>query len=499
MSRSKKLLALALAKDSPSFHANEELLKLQNNTIHQKTANNSNKNFRNVNTDVFSSKDLPLQFPYQNTKNENKIEKSYDLRPIPNTLSAHVIHDPGDEILSNNSSSSVFDDSDADQTYNPFYIKQKTTEVCSNNSPDCIEASIDLFDSLSKSNEVLTELSQNLDSTKNIQAEVNKNACRKLSYITNEDCVKRSFDEVSCSYSLDTIKFTNQPSTSNQVAGIIENNSNSLLLQSNEPTANNQNIIHDNGDEIGHVVCSKNKRYKKGKRNFMSNCKYLGQEYEDRNGKQKPKKVFRTIKFCCKKNCFNLCPEDIQKLIFEEFYGLGNLGAQDQTLMDGIQIEEKKRATTFIRKSAPRTTHNRLVTVIYNLQVNGKMLNVCKKMFQNVYGIGRGRLDVIINKKKKSITGISPKSGKGKSQNFQQEERVKILNHIQSFPAFESHYSRKNTSRLYLSQNLNIQKMFDLYKEQCSENGESYSSNWLYRSVFAETGLKFKLPSVDTC
>lgn len=146
--------------------------------------------------------------------------------------------------------------------------------------------------------------------------------------------------------------------------------------------------------------------------------------------------------------------------------------------MDGIQIEEKKRITTFIRKSATRTTHNRLITVLYSLQVNGKMLNVCKKMFQNVYGIGRGRLDVIINKKKKkSKTGISPKSGKGKSQNFQPEERVKILNHIQSFPALESHYSRKNTSRLYLSHNLNIQKMFDLYKEQCSKNGESYQSN----------------------
>jgi len=41
--------------------------------------------------------------------------------------------------------------------------------------------------------------------------------------------------------------------------------------------------------------------------------------------------------------------------------------------------------------------------------------------------------------------------------------------------------------------------MFDLYKEQCSKNVESYQSNWLYRSVFAETGLKYKLPSVDTC
>lgn len=50
--------------------------------------------------------------------------------------------------------------------------------------------------------------------------------------------------------------------------------------------------------------------------------------------------------------------------------------------MDGIQIEEKKKETTFIRKSAPRTTHNRLITVMYNLQVNGKMcVKKCSKMF----------------------------------------------------------------------------------------------------------------------
>jgi len=77
--------------------------------------------------------------------------------------------------------------------------------------------------------------------------------------------------------------------------------------------------------------------------------------------------------YCVVKTVFDLCPKDPQKLIFEEFYKLGNIRAQDQTLMDGIQIEEKKRVTTFVRKSAPRTTHNRLITVMYNLQVNGKM------------------------------------------------------------------------------------------------------------------------------
>lgn len=130
------------------------------------------------------------------------------------------------------------------------------------------------------------------------------------------------------------------------------------------------------------------------------------------------------------------------------------------------------------------------------------MLAVCKKMFQNIYRIKRGRVDVMIQKKKKvSITGISPKSGTGAhtSHNFLQEERTHILNHIKSFPAYESH-SRKNTSLLYLSPNLNIQNMFDLYKEQCVSNGKDYPSNWLYRDVFGETGLKFKLLYyVDTC
>jgi len=47
-----------------------------------------------------------------------------------------------------NSSSSIFDDSDADQNYKPFYIKQKATEVCINSGTDCIEASVDSFGNL---------------------------------------------------------------------------------------------------------------------------------------------------------------------------------------------------------------------------------------------------------------------------------------------------------------------------------------------------------------
>jgi hypothetical protein len=65
---------------------------------------------------------------------------------------------------------------------------------------------------------------------------------------------------------------------------VIENISSAVF------TSNGQNI-YDDDDEIGNIVCNKNKRYKEGKRKFVNNCKHLGQKYNDRKGKLKPKKI----------------------------------------------------------------------------------------------------------------------------------------------------------------------------------------------------------------
>ncbi|KAL4126049.1 hypothetical protein QTP88_010281 [Uroleucon formosanum] len=82
------------------------------------------------------------------------------------------------------------------------------------------------------------------------------------------------------------------------------------------------------------------------------------------------------------------------------------------------------------------------------VDINGKQEQICKKLFQNTYGIGRGEVDVIVHKKRSSTTGISPKSG----------------------------------------------------REYCHENNiNNISPYWLYRIIFSETGLKFKVPYIDTC
>lgn len=247
----------------------------------------------------------------------------------------------------------------------------------------------------------------------------------------------------------------------------------------------------------------KKKRYKRGKRQFMNNRKIMGLEYEDRQGNKQPAKVFKPLDtFCCKKKCCDKHSIELQKQIFDEFYSLGDITAQDQVLMDNIQVHDKRRTTVLNTKTPSSTTHDRQISVIYCLQIGGSSINVCKKMFQNIFGCGRGKVDFMIHKKKTSPTGIFSHSLKGKHtpHNLNMDIRNDIAKHIKSFPSYESHYSRKRTSLMYLSPSLNIHKMYDLYKEELSKRGiNNIPSYWLYKDIFNETDLKFKMPHVDTC
>lgn len=158
----------------------------------------------------------------------------------------------------------------------------------------------------------------------------------------------------------------------------------------------------------------------------------------------------------------------------------------------------KKKRTTVLNK----ITHDRQITVKCNLQIGELPVSVCKQMFQNVFGCGRGKIDTMIHKKKTSKSGICNRSVRGKlpPHNLNVEKIIDIAKHIKSFPSYESHYSRKRTSLIYLSPLLNIQKMYELYKKDLSEKGiDDYASYWLYKDVFNEIGLKFKMPHVDTC
>lgn len=129
----------------------------------------------------------------------------------------------------------------------------------------------------------------------------------------------------------------------------------------------------------------KTKRYIHGKRKFMNSYKRSGLDYEDRSGKKISAKIFKRFeRFCCKKKCSDKLIVAVQKQIFDDFYKLGDPIAQDQVLMDNIQIYEKARSTSINKKTQLTRTHDRQITVRYYLKINATATEVCKSMFQNV-------------------------------------------------------------------------------------------------------------------
>ena len=73
--------------------------------------------------------------------------------------------------------------------------------------------------------------------------------------------------------------------------------------------------------------------------------------------------------------------------------------------------------------------------------------------------------------------------------------------HIESFPADFSHYSRKdNPGVKYLSSELNIKKMYGLYKDKCKEDGQEPVKESYYRKVFnKDCNMRFSKLKTDTC
>ena len=73
----------------------------------------------------------------------------------------------------------------------------------------------------------------------------------------------------------------------------------------------------------------------------------------------------------------------------------------------------------------------------------------------------------------------------GSSQKTSENKINDIKEHIQSFPRFESHYTRNhNPGKKYLNPELNITKIYNLYVDQCTLNNKFYVNEWIYRNIF---------------
>ena len=104
---------------------------------------------------------------------------------------------------------------------------------------------------------------------------------------------------------------------------------------------------------------------------------------------------------------------------------------------------------------------------------NGAMSKeVCRAASLGIHGISSGRLDRTIQAQIKTggTLHCDEHCQHAPGNKTTEDDIPFIKQHINSFPHYQSHYScQDNTHRKYLSPELSIATMYQLYKEKCTE------------------------------
>ncbi|CAG9773256.1 unnamed protein product [Ceutorhynchus assimilis] len=143
-----------------------------------------------------------------------------------------------------------------------------------------------------------------------------------------------------------------------------------------------------------------------------------------------------------------------------------------------------------------------------------------EKWKKNINKLKRNSGKQYINKKgivvseKRASGSLLEKDKRGKHQNrpnkVPDEVVATVKNHIESFPARESHYSRNKNKKKFLPAELNVKKMYELYLEKYDFDQYSLLKNhqkikpkvtydFYYRYFTQNYNLSFGYPRSDTC
>ncbi len=92
---------------------------------------------------------------------------------------------------------------------------------------------------------------------------------------------------------------------------------------------------------------------------------------------------------------------------------------------------------------------------------------------------------------------VQDKRGRHDQHNcVEQAVRDVIRRHIFSFVFEPIHYSRRGGNEQYLPAELNVSRMIRKFYE---DHPQYEKKDWLYREIFASTGIQLRMPKSDTC
>ncbi|XP_046684652.1 uncharacterized protein LOC124370411 [Homalodisca vitripennis] len=251
-----------------------------------------------------------------------------------------------------------------------------------------------------------------------------------------------------------------------------------------------------------------NPNVKKGKKRVRNENKWKkcvrkqlrvsGKNYLSAKGAEiKARSLKSPCKSTCRLKCYQRFTKDQREGIFSDFWREDrDWDSKRQFVVSCISSKPVARSRKKDGSKGNRAQSNK-----FSFQINSCEEIVCKTFFLNTLAISE--MFMRISQQKTSKTGMVEPDQRGKhvpGTKIKNEIIDGIKSHISKYPAYQSHYSRERTSRKYLGNHLNINKMYGLYVEECREKQVNPAKKWLFSKVFNEDfNMAFKLPDNDTC
>lgn len=185
----------------------------------------------------------------------------------------------------------------------------------------------------------------------------------------------------------------------------------------------------------------------------------------------------------CRQNCKEKINFENQKIIFKSYWSLGTFIQRVLFIGGLIEIEDKKSQTLKKNEIRPR---NRQHHIKYFININSEKVRVCQKCFKQCFNETESFLKSVV-KKKLEQPNIPFKDfrGSGGGSNRISEEMIDLIkSHIDSFPAYESHYSRRDTSCKYFHADLTLATIYKLF---CEKHPTTLVSMSKFSNIFKGT------------
>lgn len=142
------------------------------------------------------------------------------------------------------------------------------------------------------------------------------------------------------------------------------------------------------------------RRPEKWIRNIAKRNKAIGQCYLSTTGVSRPGRQMKKPCEPCRLKCPDKITDEQRQLLFNEYYGIGNINGQREYLG---KLIDKTRPKERIRRRSPKPgqvnkRRERKANILYYLTVDGFNVRVCGKIFRATFDISRANIDTVLRK-----------------------------------------------------------------------------------------------------